>query len=249
MDHNYIITNEIIDKYLLHQLQEGEESEFEEHILFCEECMETLEQRKATIGIIRNELPKEMNLRVSAISKKNKKPKLQFNFFLKIAASIILIVSFTWFGIYLFNKNGEEIEAEIIEPDNKDSVIEEKKDSIIENKIIEKDIKEKKLLAVAYRTMPEFENYIKNPVRGEELKVLSPKLNSQLKQNKELTIKWESSVHDSLNFVVFDNKANVVFEKKIASIHKYLQKLKPGLYYWQLETDDESLFTSKFTIK
>jgi len=247
MDHNYIIDNDLIDKYLLYQLTKEEESELEEHLLFCDECLKTLGKRKKIIGIIRNKLPGEINRHNFNISKKN--PAIKFTFFLKIAASIIILVSFTWLGISLFDRNGKEKKVVIVPTDNKDSITEEAGDTIKEQKIIDSIKKEKNLqLAEAYRNLPEFENYIDNQLRGDGLKVLSPASNSWFKPNEAILIKWNSTIHDSLIFIVFDNKAKIIFEKQIDTSYTYQQKLMPGLYYWQLETMEEALFTSKFTI-
>lgn len=249
MDHNYIQNNDIIDKYLLHQLTEEEETELEEHLLFCEECLNTLEKRKAIIGVIRNKLPEEINRQKHTDSEKNKKTKNKFTFFLKIAASIIFLVSLAWFGNLLFNENETGKKNVLLETLNDDSITDRNVDSTVEHKIIDNNYTENKIqLAEAYQSLPEFENFIKNPVRSEDFKVLSPALNKRFGQNEAISLKWKSPVYDSLNFVIFDNKAKVIFEKRIDSNYIFKQKLTPGLYYWQLETTEESLFTGKFKV-
>ncbi|MDF1551048.1 MAG: hypothetical protein P1P88_24720, partial [Bacteroidales bacterium] len=105
-------------------------------------------------------------------------------------------------------------------------------------------------VAEAYIKMPEFENFIKNnSIRAENITVLSPKSTEKVSTNELILINWVLQNTDSLNFIVFDNKAKIVFEEKIARSYKYLQKLKPGLYYWQLETSEEALFTGKFIVQ
>ncbi len=248
MEHSYIIKNDIIDKYILYQLTAEQESELEEHLLFCEECSETYEKRRTVIAIIKNELPKEIMLR-EKISNKRKIISVKSFFFLKIAASVIIIFSLTRLCINLFSEKEQHNEAEIIEYKTEDSMVEKKTDSISENKIIKNREKQNNIqLAETFNPLPEFENFIKNPVRSENLKVLLPKLNSKFKINETIRIEWEFEAFDSLIFVVFDNKAKLIFEKRIASNYIFLQNLKPGLYYWQLETLEEALFTGKFSI-
>ena len=250
MDHNYIQNNDIIDKYLLHQLTEEEESELEEHLLFCDECLNALEKRKAIIGIIRNKLPDEINRQKLTDSEKIKKPKNKFTFFLKIAASIIFLVSLAWLGNLLLDENETGKRIVSLETLNDDSITGRNVDSTVEHKIIDNNYTENKIqLAEAYKTLPEFENYIKNPVRSEDLKVLSPALNKRFGQNEAISLNWKSPVYDSLSFIVFDNKAKVIFEKRIDSNYIFKQKLTSGLYYWQLETPEEALFTGKFTVQ
>ncbi len=250
MNHNDIINNDLIDKYLLNQLTEEEENGLEEHLLFCDECMDTLEKRKAIIGIIRNELPKEINQNKFAIPKTSKKPVINFSFLLKIAATLLVLVSITWLGILLSDKNKIGKNVVSLKSENIDTITFKKEDSTIINKEFNDEYeKNTNLLAEAYKIMPEFENFIENSVRAGNLEVLSPKFNYKFKPNEIIKIRWESADFDSLNFIVFDNKANIIFEKQIDTTYLFEQKLKPGLYYWQLETTEESVFTGKFIIR
>jgi len=244
MEHQEIEDKDLIDKYLLHQLTEEEENGFEEHLLFCNNCQKTLDDRKITIGLIRNN-QQESHQKTLTIVKKTNKKKSSTYVILGIAAFVAVIFAITFLINILTEKSiiGKKISS--------NSFI---NDSIINNRTLayneDSQYQETYQLAEAYIEMPEFENFIKNNSnRAENLTLLSPKLTEKIKQNKPITINWTLQNTDFLNFVVFNNKGKLIFENKISSHFLYQQKLKPGLYYWQLETDEEALFTGKFIIE
>jgi hypothetical protein len=103
--------------------------------------------------------------------------------------------------------------------------------------------------ANAYIPSKTFENAIANIYRSENFKIIVPKKSEEFNQYQSIKFEWDSKVYDNLNLVVFNNKEELIFEKKIASPYVYINNLQPGLYYWQLETDDESIYIDKIFIR
>ncbi|NJO89866.1 MAG: hypothetical protein HC831_13660 [Chloroflexia bacterium] len=99
-----------------------------------------------------------------------------------------------------------------------------------------------------FKELPILENFIENQVRAEQIEVIAPKKNQEFNLGASLTFEWKSGLMDSLNLVIFDNNANIIFEEKIGKTYQFSKQLKKGLYYWQLETHKESLFTGKFKL-
>ncbi len=240
MEHSEVINNDIIDQYILHMLSEEKESEFEEHLLFCTDCQAELEKRMAVTEIIREKQIE--NLIESDTTIQVKSPSRFFSpFILKIAASIVVILSVLWIIKEFSGNNHPKVAKKISSPDFGISKRNLKKE---ENKtpIIAQHIED------SFKELPMMENFIKNQVRAEQIEVISPKINQKAPLGATLVFKWKGELSDSLNLVIFDNKANIIFEVKIDKNYSFSEPLKMGLYYWQLETSKEALFTSKFEI-
>lgn len=248
MNHNTVINNGLIDKYLLHSLTNKEESELEEHFLFCKECMDTLEKRRQTIGLIRAKLHERV-YKQNINSGKNK-GTIKFTFFLKIAASLLILVSLVWFGISTINKDKNKLAQS--NHRNPDSIVNQKVDSInkykTNNNKKPKHYKKNEQYAQAYKSLPMFENFINNPLRSANLKVISPAINEKINARETINFRWQSNSYDSLNLVVFSNTFEIISENMIDTNYMLIKKLNPGLYYWQLENSSEAIFTGKIIV-
>ena len=103
------------------------------------------------------------------------------------------------------------------------------------------------LLAEAFRPSPMFENAIENQVRSDGLTLLTPTNAQTFTTVDVIEFRWENA-EKQLSLVIYNNKGNIIYEKKVKSPFTLNQTLQPGLYYWQLETEDEALYTLKFLI-
>jgi len=244
MEHREIHDSDLIDKYLLNQLADTEENELEEHLLFCEECQNLLEKRKTTIGLINDHFSKTTDS-PEFKTKKNEKSRIYKIRFLKIAASLTILLSTGWLLNNLFSSHsGKKI-----------SDYKPISDTIFFNKKSKFDLNNKQLADNSYINkknyleLPAMENFIKNSMRSTNISVLMPKVGQKYSVNEAFKIEWGLEKTDSLNFVVFNNKGKLLFEKTITKSFEYKHELKNGLFYWQLETEEEAIFTGKFFIK
>lgn len=231
-------SGELIENYILHQLSSEQENDFEEHLLFCINCQRELECIKKTIMLVRHEIP-ENNL---SSLREQKGRTISYKFILKIAALIAILMSFTYIiSLLLNNKSNSDYSLTQV-----DSIKKNQYDTL---KNIEIQIQKNDILTQSYNKMPEFEKFIKNSLRSENLIIIKPQNGQRLKIKQNIVIEWESNTYDTLNLVIFNNKAKVLLEKR--NCRKYIleNQLRQGLYYWQLETNEESLFTGKFLIQ
>ncbi len=104
------------------------------------------------------------------------------------------------------------------------------------------------LLAEAFRPSPIFENAIENQVRSSGFTVLAPDDSQKFKTGDTIEFQWKNS-NKQLTLVIFNNKGKIILESIVESPFKLEKKLPPGLYYWQLETDEEAIQTSKFIVQ
>ena len=94
MDCNFIVKNEIHDKYLLHKLSDEEKQEYEQHIQDCERCRKELEHQRLIIGGIRQMGREEMKLEIrrQAEAYRKKRAGVNWTVILKTAAVILFLV-------------------------------------------------------------------------------------------------------------------------------------------------------------
>jgi hypothetical protein len=246
LEYKHLNDNEIIDKYLLHQLTEEEENLVEEHLLFCEECQQILENRKGTINAIRHSISGTNQTKNEYLFEKNANQSIKIWIVFKVAATIIIILSLTFLIRYLyFNEPINQKPDKITKIKDTSKVL--KHNEINKNQVHKND--GNKILTESFKELPEYEKFIKNPLRSDNLEVFSPGIGQVFQVDKEIEVRWESESINKLHIAIFNNHADVVFEKQITKDIKIKPLLIPGLYYWQLETNDEALFTGKFLIE
>ena len=104
------------------------------------------------------------------------------------------------------------------------------------------------LLSEAFIPSPMFENLIENQVRSDVLRIIAPVPSQVFQKTDTINFMWENG-EEMFTLVVFNNKGHVVFEKAVGSPFRLSDLLQPGLYYWQLETEDEALQTYRFIVR
>lgn len=100
-----------------------------------------------------------------------------------------------------------------------------------------------------YKKSSLLENAIANRYRSESLEIISPEHAKEFNRGQDITFIWQGEKYEILNLVVLNNREEIVFEKKISSSYNLENELKKGLYYWQLETEEESIYIDKFYIR
>ena len=66
--------------------------------------------------------------------------------------------------------------------------------------------------------------------------------------SENIDFQWQKTDIKSLILSLYNNQGKLIFQKEISSIYKFKQRLQPGLYYWQLETEDDIVYTGKFLV-
>lgn len=249
-DHEYIEKSEILTKYLLHQLSKEETDRFEEHLLFCSECRENIQK---TNKVFDNLYSASSEIDINEINKysgSNKKTYFNIKFLYKIAASIIIFISIGTCLYIFFNKDQVEIYNQVSE------IIPVDTSKAYESDTIEPDIEpvHKQIIAsleydsLLFKESLFFEKIIKDVTRGSDIQIDSPEMGQEFKYNTEIIFKWDGTSGE-IFLTVFDNNDQLVFEHKAISPYVFPEKLEQGLYYWQLENEEYSLYTGKFFVK
>jgi hypothetical protein len=237
--------DEFYDAYILGTLSAAEEDLFEEHLLFCEDCRSEIELREAVVsGSVEGEDTSQDK------SHKWKLSQRGIIIRLSIAASVIIIAGYSLYRIYTPLREKGIVEQEKIPkeaPSSQEAVIESdtNADSI---QIPETGEKPENFLAEAFKPLPMFENAIVNQVRSGGFTLLTPDNSKTFTTGEKIEFSWESG-EKQLTIVIYNNKGSVVFHKNTESPFTLDDKLQPGLYYWQIETEDEALQTARFMVR
>ena len=231
------------ESYVLGKLTKLEEDLFEEHMLTCQHCRKQLEIIEAIILSIKNS-PKIEKSNSIFYNSKTKSAIIRYS----IAASIALFLGgSTYLYLQRFN-NQKEVVTDAQKSPN-DTTHNSKKKNVDSIKIQGKTniSNDKELLALAYKPNPIFENAIDDYLRSGSLVILKPALAAKVKTGDTLRFEWEYHT-PTLMLVIFNNAGEIIFQKEIRTPFILEDYLKKGLYYWQLENSNESLFTGKFLI-
>lgn len=246
MNHSEIDKNNIIERYLMHDLSEGEEDAFEEHLSGCQQCRKILEETEAVIeNICRLETQKIFNNKQKEIHKNTFVSRNYF--FMKIAAGLLLIIGVA--GLYLLLRNQSGITKKVIaDKDKTDTIKTEYSPKKEINRPLPKENINKPTLMLAenYKPDPFYENLAENVYRGDDIQILSPVTDTLLGIP---VFKWDYGSADSLTLLVINNKGVKLLNRKIGKTYRLPIKLAPGLYYWQLQTESETLTTRRVIIK
>ena len=237
--------DEFYDAYVLGRLSAEEEDLFEEHLLFCEHCRKEIEIREVIVAGSGSgdNIPPERTV-------KRKLSQKAIIIRLSIAASVIIMAGYS---LYIIIKpSGDKA---LVEQEKSGEEIPASPDVIADTSFVsdselqsEADRQSEHLLAEAFRSSPMFENAIENQVRSSRFSVLAPDHSQVFKSSDTIEFQWISG-NKQLTLVIFNNKGKIIFETITESPFTLEKKLPHGLYYWQLDTEDEALQTSKFLIQ
>lgn len=96
-----------------------------------------------------------------------------------------------------------------------------------------------------------YEKQIKLDFRSDiDIKIISPAKHEKFYKNSKIIFIWKSKINTTFFIETCDNHGKVVYsgetENKKLEIRSKI--LKQGLYYWQLETEDEKLYVNRFYV-
>jgi hypothetical protein len=188
---------------------------------------------------------------IFGIRQKPEKKPGQIRIFLAIAASLVILLTA---GILLFDIPFTTKPSGVgINSDSTDSAttVNEKIAEVTDNVADKKDTTERVPIDVAlaetFQPLAVYENALMSEVRSEALTVVRPATGRRYSSMDSLVFEWKADM--PLSLVIFNNKGDMIFENEVRTPYIFEEALQEGLYYWQLETPDESLFTGKFLIK
>jgi len=191
----------------------------------------------------------------------------------RIAALIVVIVSFTFFITVIVEKNklkkvmitrkemkdsafftGNEVPKSISKKDTVSSTGSNKPGSKIQTHVAvnQNNKHESDYIAANFVVDPDLESMIEETYRSElSLKIITPKIGQELKGNNLISFQWKGKSDKKLKLEIFNNKSGKIGEIKGFTDNKAVlnKKLQPGLYYWKLETENDLLYLGKFIIK
>jgi len=173
------------------------------------------------------------------------------------AAAVILIVVTATLYFYLSSKDDMALTQDLQEGDS--IIVNEgkgidllvDKDSAEVNKPVpEEFIAEDLSLAESYRNNRVLDNFINRNVRSETIvQVISPSIADTL--NEPISFKWTQPEGINLfTLILLDNKNKTIYKKNIDGNQiTYSGILKPGLYYWKIESNGKLEAVGKFYIE
>jgi hypothetical protein len=261
MEHLMICEQEIIEKYILHQLSNKQVDEFEEHLLYCSQCRDELVELKKTIGLVQysakiyknQDVPDELN-KVSnkTVEIRTMKAWILGSTWIKIAAITLLIFSIcSVFYLFhndsnittIYEKNDEIATSQL----NKNTSPITRHQSNTNNIPKTGQPKTNNKGSESYKESPIYENAIENTLRSGNLEIISPIKSEKLTADKILIFKWKGE-YQKLKLSILNNKEKTIFEKPVQSPFQLPVALEKGLYYWQLEDEDEVVYVGRFFI-
>lgn len=250
---------ELIGKYLLNELPEDECLKFEEHYFSCQECFDQLKAAEEVVNFIKIS-------RYSEVQKSEKQNFLGKNFgeFTKplkwgiaFASMVILfLIAYT-----IFIKSPEIQKDEVITKDERDSSKNPVEDKLpVEiNDNVKSETRQEHLIAELsgeeFNANPYYEELIKENVRSSAQvldKVISPLIGDTI-STSHILFKFKLNESRPVILTLLDNNEEKKFSKELDPnmfpVYEYklsTNALKPGLYYWRIEDDNEVYFVGKF---
>lgn len=237
--------DEFYDAYILGTLSAIEEDLFEEHLLFCEDCRREIELREAVLTASLDGEDTSQNT-----SQKWKLSQRGIIIRLSIAASVIIIAGYSLYSIFTPTRDKGIVEQEKLPkeaPESPEAVIDTGTNADAAP-IPEVEEMPEDFLAEAFKPLPMFENAIENQVRSDGLTLLAPDNSKTFTIGEVIEFRWENR-EKQLTLVIYNNKGSVIFNRKTDSPFTFDDRLQPGLYYWQIETEDEALQTARFMVR
>jgi hypothetical protein len=108
--------------------------------------------------------------------------------------------------------------------------------------------KHSELLAENYSPYPNLEDMVNVHFRSGNLQITSP-LEDQT-AGKNILFAWRGGSAGKVELKIIDNKGGEAFSVSTEiDNYRFSGTLKPGLYYWKLESNDELLHVGKFAVR
>jgi len=245
MEHGEAEENNTAERYLKQELTPEEEISFEEHLLVCSECRDKiikLEDIIETLGIsqqkeFKNEKGRILNIR--AAYRKGFK-------YLKIAAVVLIFAGISGLLLILFNEVWVRPKPVLITKNINDTAKKVEVENTAVNDIGKIAGNKAELHGVNGRNFePDmfYEKLVEENYRNTTITILNP-LKDTL--TRVPAFEWEGQVPEILTLKIIDNRENTIYQKPLRNGSFPEIDIKPGLYYWQLMSEKETVATGKF---
>lgn len=97
-----------------------------------------------------------------------------------------------------------------------------------------------------FKPLPHLEEMIGVSLRSESIIVTAPAMDTL--RSRDIVFQWQGGA-GSLFLKIIDNREKTVFQSApVQNGYRYHAGLMPGLYYWKLEDEEETLWVGKFYI-
>ncbi len=169
-----------------------------------------------------------------------------------IAASILIMLGVIFYFLNKSETNNKLLRPNQIAIDSSQEKIERESTEKSESPKTEPKIIEEKEISINkdFASNDFLENFIQRNVRSEEnIKIIIPKNSDTL--GIPILFKWENEKEANIfNLIIVNNKNETVWNMNTSMNEiEFNEKLKPGLYYWKLEMDNEMQYVGRFFIK
>jgi hypothetical protein len=220
--------NERMDDFLMGKLSQKEADEYEIHLFGCAECLEEVRIREEAVKLIKQE---RESLIADYIKDKSTNQRGAFT----ISLSDIFE---RWSGAWVYA--GAAVAVAVI--------------ALIAWQLLQKE-ETGEQYAGSFKPSVRLESLLQQGQRSSSISiaVISPK-NSESIEN-EVFFKWdiqenEGETTGALDLKIMDNQETPIFGKRLEQWEFNLKdNLKPGLYYWTIERQGETLYLGKFFIR
>ncbi len=248
MNHKEAEDKKMAELYFNQELTPEEELEFEEHLMLCDICRKNvllLEGAKEALEELKkNEFRKKKDDPVP--DRYFKKRTL-----LRIAAAAILLTGMTGIFYLLSDRTGRHNSVpEVAKKTEQLFPVKDQADSLMifsERDTFSGSGSSEELIYLSESFVPDpfFENLIRQSYRNTGLTLLSP-LNDTISKIPVFT--WADSGIQVLNLKIINNREEVIFNKKIKNGTRPELNIPSGLYYWQLQSSEETLLTDRLIL-
>jgi hypothetical protein len=246
-------------------------NDIKEHLQECQECKQSVIE---SLEIVTDEEIEKIYSTKShrdnkvIFLKKENQPKY-FNW-IKIAASIVLVVSIGTIGIIINKKKPNlisnietdslAVDSPINQKENNEYIVEKIEQEIEQPKdtiVVSKDINQKELIAKAdfsgdeYKLSVYQEAMLGNTMRSNYFKVISPVDSVKYTTVDTILFNWNTDIELEAWLMIYNNNEDLIFksEPSVNTFYEFTSERKKGIYLWQLETEEDIIYTGVFFIK
>ena len=222
------ISEDMNEKYISGELSSEEKNRFEKILKRNPELQQELELHKRVYKSLKKKDKLELKRKLDEIHKSFKRGDLpRIKYFKKppfylYAALMVILISIGYYTYYFITRdNGLKMEY----------------------------------ISGNYEKSPVFETFMESGKRSAEFKIIAPDTSAIFKTKEKIKFEWltDSKEVFQLKILQFINKSNaILYEFNVVSnTNNFVLKenLKPGRYYWKLETDNDVLHIGYFIVK
>ncbi|MBN1560358.1 hypothetical protein JW998_08915 [candidate division KSB1 bacterium] len=219
---------EIIDNYINGRLSHRQRQKFEEHFFICDICFQELQIRQevATVLLQEHSTAEEAKSHTKTVDRRHLSLHLVVTSLKEYLSLKWLIPAAAIATIILLFVLGR-------------------------NFFIQPNLEvQRHLFAVNSKPSPSMERLLNQTHRAEDVTVISPSNNDNVKKN--LLFRWQREDNSELFIIILNNREEELFTFSTTG-NDYLfknaaKKLPPGLYYWKLEDENELKHVGKFYV-